>query len=599
MDRRRFIQVSSATTLAVAFGSQFWRVALSAPAVPAAGPYGPLAVTANADGLFLPAGFTSRVVAVAGQLVGSTSYRWHVSPDGAATFGHPDGSWTLVSNSETTPGGAGSVTFDPTGAVSGARRILDGTRNNCAGGPSPWGTWLSCEETSGGYVFDCQPLGPATSAVRLDALGQRAHEAAAVDGVGKVLYTTEDDSSSRFYRWLPNVWTGASPDFAAGGRLQALSANLTAALTAATPVTWVDVSDITTGYRGTNSSVFNRGEGCWIDGRVAYFCTTGDSNVWAVDGVTQTIECVYRGGTSGASLTNADNVVVHAPSKDLFVAEDSGNLELQVITSPYDDGRRAVAPFMRFDVAGVTGSEVTGPCFSPDGTRLYVTSQRGTVANPAGGGSGVTYEIAGPFRRSPGGPFPGTVTTTTSTGATTTTTTAPPTSVDLIAAIGSTWRILDNGTNQTPGFAAAVFDDSAWKVQTVQPGKVLGYGDPDSQGGISFGPSSSKKYITTYFRSTFSIGDPSQFATITAGLIRDDGAVVYLNGVELFRSNMPSGTITSTTFASNASPERAEDVRTFANTLRIGVNVIAIEVHQTSRNSSDLAMRFRLVGTRR
>jgi len=271
-----------------------------------------------------------------------------------------------------------------------------------------------------------------------------------------------------------------------------------------------------------------------------------------------------------------------------------------VITSPYDDGRRAVASFMRFNVAGGAGSEVAGPCFSPDGTCLYVPTQRRTVAHPGGGGSGVTYEVTGPFRRSPGGPFPGTVaTTTTVPGGTTATTTAPPTSVDLIPAIGSNWPILDNGTNQTPGFAALAVNDSAWKVQTLQSGKLLGYGDFDSQGGISVGLSSSQNYVTTYFWSTFSVADPSQFGTITARLIHDDGAVVHLNGVELFRSNMPAGTITSTTVASNARPERAEDVRTFANTLQIRSNVIAIEVHQTSRSSSDLAMRFRLVGTRR
>jgi secreted PhoX family phosphatase len=261
---------------------------------------------------------------------------------------------------------------------------------------------MSCEETGGGWIFDCQPLGPDSAAVRLDPLGQRAHEACAVDAVGKVVYTTEDDGNSRFYRWVPNEWTGATPNWAAGGQLQALAANTTAARTAPTPATWVNVTNLTTGYRGADSAVFARGEGCWIDGRTVYFVTTSDSTVWAYDGVAGTLEAVYVPGGGGA-LTNADNVTVHAPSGDLLVAEDSGNLELVLLTSPFDGSPRTSAAFMRFStVGGSNQSEVAGPAFSPDGTRLYFSSQRGgsttTVPRPWGGGSGVTYEVTGPFR---------------------------------------------------------------------------------------------------------------------------------------------------------------------------------------------------------
>ena len=591
--RRSFLRGSVATALTVSLGQAFWKQAYAAPAIPAAGPYGPLSATPDANGLFLPAGFTSRIVAVAGQTVPGSSYTWHPSPDGGACYGHPDGSWTYVSNSEVTPGGAGSITFDSTGAIIGARRILSGTRNNCAGGPTPWGTWISCEETTGGWAFDCDPLG-VNAAQRLDQLGQRAHEAAAVDPVGKWIYTTEDAGTSRFYRWVANDWTGASPNFAAGGQLQALSADLTAALTGPTPITWVNVADLTQGYRGSDSSVFQRGEGCWIDGRVVYFCSTTDSNVWAVDGAAQTIECVYRGGQGGA-LTQADNVTVHAPSRDLFVAEDSGNLELCIVTSPYSNGNRAIAAFARFNAAAGSGSEVAGPAFSPDGTRLYVSSQRGTVANPGGGGSGVTYEITGPFRTSPGG----------SDGPTTppppTTTTVPvnPNLTQLFA-YETAWKYRDTGENLTPGFAGTSFDDAAWSSATIQPGFVLGYGDSDSQApNLSFGPNSASKYTTTYFRKTFTVADPTQFGSLVFSLIRDDGAVVYLNGVEVFRSNMPAGAITSATFAAtNVSPERFEDVRVLANTLVAGTNVVAVEVHQTDLTSSDLAFKMSLAGDR-
>ena len=582
LDRRLFLKAGTASAVAVTLGQTFWNDAFAAPAIPAPGPYGPLAVTPDANGISLPAGFTSRKVAVAGQVVPGTGYTWHPAPDGGATYAHAGGSWTYVSNSEATPGGAGSITFASDGSITGARSILSGTRNNCAGGPTPWGTWLSCEETGGGWIYDCLPLGPTASAVRLDALGQRAHEAAAVDAIGKWIYMTEDDGSSRFYRWVANDWTGAAPNFAAGGQLQALSADLTAALTGPTPITWVNVTDLTTGYRGGDSSVFARGEGCWIHGRTVYFCSTTDSNVWAVDGVNQTIEVVYRGGTGGA-LTQADNITVDAPSQDLFVGEDSGNLELCVITSPYSNGNRAVAPFLRLDVSAGGGSEVTGPAFSPDGTRLYFSSQRATAANPGGGGSGVVYEITGPFRTTPGGPGGPSV---------------PVSPLVDIFPYETAWKYRDTGENLTPGFAAVAFGDAAWSSATIQTNKTLGYGDPDSQApNLSFGPNTNAKYTTTYFRKTFTVTDPTQFGTIVVSLIKDDGAVVYLNGVELFRSNMPSGPITHTTFAAtNLSPEGVADVRVLPNTLVAGTNVIAVEVHQTNLTSSDMAFKLKLSG---
>lgn len=575
MQRRSFLKGGLAASAAAAvMGQGFWQQAFAAPAVPGVGPYGPLSATPDANGLFLPPGFTSRIVGVSGQPVTGTSYTWHGAPDGGATYAHPDGSWTYVSNCEQTPGGAGSITFAADGAIIGARRILDGTRNNCAGGPTSWGTWMSCEETGTGYVFDCDPLGSPESAVRLDALGQRAHEATAVDAIGKIIYTTEDHGTSRFYRWVPAEWTGLRPNFAAGGQLQALQADLGAALLGPTPVTWVEVSDISTGYRGGDSSSFARGEGCWIDGQVVYFCTTSDSVVWAVDGVNQTIAAVYVGGTG--ALTQADNITVHAPSGDLIVAEDAGNQELVIITSPYDSGTRVVTPFMRFDTPLGGGSEVAGPAFSPDGTRLYVSSQRGVVGSPGGNGSGVTYEISGPFRTSRGGP-------------------GGPVLPEILIPFESTWKISDTGLAITPGFAASSFDDTSWKIATLTAGKVFGYGDDDSQSPeLSFGPDAGQKYRTTYFRHTFAVTAPGSLTDLTIDLIRDDGAVVYLNGVEVMRSNMPAGPIDHLTLAVINGPERDVNTLVIPNTLVAGDNTIAVEIHQVSAGSSDMAFKLRL-----
>src|SRR5439155_23953878 len=103
-----------------------------------------------------------------------------------------------------------------------------------------------------------------------------------------------------------------------------------------------------------------------------------------------------------------------------------------------------------------------------------------------------------------------------------------------------------NGSNQGTGWRATGFDDSVWKSGAAQ----LSYGDGDEATVVSYGSNANAKYITTYFRKSFSISDPSQISALTLRLLRDDGAVVYLNGTEVYRNNMPSGTIAYTTLAS-------------------------------------------------
>ena len=140
------------------------------------------------------------------------------------------------------------------------------------------------------------------------------------------------------------------------------------------------------------STAFNGGEGLWIEGRRMYFTTKGDKRVWLVNLDTNAIQVLYDGVVSSSAALNAvDNVTVHRPSGDVYVCEDGGNMEICVIAERAD-GNVEVAPFLRID--NQASSEWTGVAFSPDHTRMYISSQRGTD-----GVNGITYEITGPFRR--------------------------------------------------------------------------------------------------------------------------------------------------------------------------------------------------------
>ncbi|MDV5145545.1 DUF839 domain-containing protein [Streptomyces sp. SBC-4] len=383
MERRSFLRGAVIGTSAAAFGGSLWHgAAFAAPAQPGAGPYGALGA-ANSHGIQLPAGFTSRIIARSGQTVTGTSYTWHNAPDGGACFVDGTG-WIYVSNSEINPsGGASAVRFNSAGTITGAYRILSNTRQNCAGGATPWNTWLSCEEVSLGYVYESNPWGG--TAYRRDAMGRFKHEAAAADPVRKVIYLTEDESNGCFYRFIPTTWGNLS-----AGTLQVLVAGTASSGS----FTWQNVPDpdgspTTTRTQVSGSKKFNGGEGCYYADDTVWFTTKGDNRVWQVNLATGTYELAYDDSlVSGtAPLTGVDNVT-GTTSGDLFVSEDGGNMEICVITP--DD---IVAPFLRIN--GQSSSEITGPAFSPDGTRLYFSSQRGTTGSSSGG---ITYEVTGPFR---------------------------------------------------------------------------------------------------------------------------------------------------------------------------------------------------------
>jgi VCBS repeat-containing protein len=161
---------------------------------------------------------------------------------------------------------------------------------------------------------------------------------------------------------------------------------------------------------------------------------------------------------------------------------------------------------------------------------------------------------------------------------------------------GATWRYLDNGTNQGTSWRAPAFNDTAWPQGAAQ----LGYGDGDETTVVGFGGDENAKYATTYFRRIFNVTNASDLAALRLELLRDDGAAVYLNGVEIARDNLAPDAAYNT-FAFGSIPSFDESrFFTFDVDPRLlveGTNTIAVEVHQSDGGSTDLSFNLRLIGT--
>jgi secreted PhoX family phosphatase len=401
MHRRTFLGGVASVGAAYALGSGFWRTAFAEVATEADGPYGPL-LAPDANGIRLPAGFTSAVVAESATTVPGTALVWHPAPDGAATFATEDGGWVYVCNSEVpVAGGVNALRFDASGAIVDGYPILRGTSVNCAGGPTPWGTWLSCEEYDlgaplAGMVWECEPGGPGQGTPR-PALGRFSHEAVCADPVDHRLYLSEDQGDGRFYRFTPATWSDDGAGVLDAGLLEA------AVVGPGGSVTWIAVPDPSATATPTRKQVaatsFNGGEGLWFDSGVVYLATKGDARIWAYDTTSHTIDVLYDAtplGPDDRVRLKVDNLVGR-PNGELFVAEDSGDRNRIAVLAGMG-GHPTVSTFLEV-IEASKGSEITGPTFDPGGSRLFFSSQRGASVRDGDPGTfrGITYVVTGPF----------------------------------------------------------------------------------------------------------------------------------------------------------------------------------------------------------
>ncbi len=413
-------------------------------------PYGPLIEDPN--GIFdLPAGFQYRVISTSG-LPMSDGLITPGKPDGMATFEGPDGLTILVRNHELMPfegpgafgkfnelfgkidpekvydrggdklphrGGTTTLIYD-TREQKVVRDFLSlaGTTRNCAGGPTPWNSWITCEETvirpgektdsdslieqDHGYCFEVPATAEASlaPAIPLIDMGRFNHEAVAVDPETGIVYLTEDRDDGLIYRFLANQ----PGKLAAGGRLQALRLRDSSSLDTRNwdqqnieigkqyPIGWIDMTEVTAPeddlrLRGFTDGAarFARGEGMWYsEGQIFFACTSGGKNktgqIWRLlpDKGGDLLELFIEPNDS-ALLESADNLTV-APWGDLMVCEDHPGMDIRIVgVTPAGKLYTFASNHLQTELAGIT--------FSPDGSTLFVNLQN----------SGMTMAITGPW----------------------------------------------------------------------------------------------------------------------------------------------------------------------------------------------------------
>ena len=448
LDRRAFLSFAGAAFGAAPFHALACRAArrdvppslVDPSSPPSRVGYGPLAPvrdeTTRLPLLELPSGFRYRSFG----WIGDPLARGLATPglhDGMAAYPARGGRVRLVRNHELRAGPAiaprpiydrngcgGTTTIEVdtrTGSVTDAWVSLAGTAVNCAGGPTPWSSWLSCEETvlgpgggndfeePHGYIFEVPADGRAT-AEPLRAMGRFVHEAIAVDPDTGIVYETEDQQTAGLYRFLP----AEAGNLAAGGRLEMLAvagapeADLRSGQRTDDwrDVEWVPIDDPDPADAGPNSvfaqgragggATFRRLEGIWYGGGRIYVVSTegGDvraGQVWEYEPAHERLRLLFE--SPGPDVLDMPDNLCVSPRGGIVLCEDGrdGNFLRGLRT----DGR--IFPFARNTVVldgrpnGIRGdfrsSEFAGATFSPDGRWLFVNVQI----------PGVTLAITGPW----------------------------------------------------------------------------------------------------------------------------------------------------------------------------------------------------------
>jgi hypothetical protein len=413
INRRDMLSVTSSAFLALALNGS----ARAATTVDSA-PYGPL-LPDPLGFLDLPRGFSYRVISRFGDRMddGGTVPD---AADGMGCFSLPDGRIALVRNHElrakhdsggtidsgydrrldgtVLPGGTTTIILDAdTLKLQQQFRSLAGTIRNCAGGVTPWGTWLSCEEDmtrakngverDHGWVFEVPANAKGlVDAAPLKAMGRFNHEAAAVDPRTGTVYMTEDRANGLLYRFLPNVLGR----LAEGGRLQAMALQdvpdsrnwnqSSLAVDEWQAVRWIDLDgvdapldDLRLRGAAAGATLFARGEGIHMGRDELYFCCSSGGaarvgQVFRLDLQADKAERIqlFFESTSADQFNFGDNLTV-APNGHLIVCEDQ-------YTDVVDNHLRGITPdgdaypFARLR----SQTELAGACFSPDGKTLFV-----------------------------------------------------------------------------------------------------------------------------------------------------------------------------------------------------------------------------------